>query len=183
MPRDSVWQAGLVASLKRSAPAGLATADYLEQRGIIVGIHEQPTAARWTLRRRIELHPRYAQGPADAPYALSLVVHEARHLQQGSLAALSVHGEMDAWQAQFSFLKSLTGHYDDRSEQNAIIASLMALALCFDRDVLERARALMRAFAGAHYRIDLLPLFPLHRELAFRLLSALKRIRGPQNQN
>ena len=37
------------------------------------------------------------------------------------------------------------------------------------REHLKRARVLMQQFAGKKYRIDLYPLFPLGREIRFRL--------------
>ena len=45
----------------------------------------------------------------------------------------------------------------------------MTLPLEYDRDVLKKAATLMQAYAGKGYRIDLLPLYPLGRELKYRL--------------
>jgi hypothetical protein len=45
----------------------------------------------------------------------------------------------------------------------------MTLPWNWDRDVLSRARALMQAYAGKRYRVDLLPLYPLPVEIKFRL--------------
>ncbi len=42
-----------------------------------------------------------------SPWGLSLIIHEARHLEQGSDFSHSKLGEMDAWQVQFDVLKHL----------------------------------------------------------------------------
>lgn len=101
-----VWLDNLIVELNKSGLQGQAAFQFLTERKVKVSFHDQPTGARWTISGNIELHPRFANGPTDAPYPLSLVVHEVRHLRQGFFTALSVYGELDAWQAQFSFLKS-----------------------------------------------------------------------------
>jgi hypothetical protein len=45
----------------------------------------------------------------------------------------------------------------------------MSLPLGWDRAVLRRAVDLMQAYAGKGYRADLLPYYPLGKELAYRL--------------
>jgi hypothetical protein len=165
----SGWLDQLLGNLERCGPSGAAAVQYMRLRGITLGMHDQPTAARWRLEKRIEIHPRYADGAADAPYALSLVVHEVEHLRQGLFVALSVYGELAAWQAQFVFMGEVAGRFHDDPRQEGVIARLSALALCWDRSVLESARRLMREYAGESYRIDLLPLYPLHQEIVFWL--------------
>lgn len=169
MSEHAEWLAQLRQALARSGSAGAMTAGYLKQHGVAVGVHEQPTAARWTLTNRIQIHPQYLLGPADAPYPLSLVVHEVQHLRQGWVRALSVYGELEAWQMQFRFLKAMAGRYHERPELDHVISDLVSLPLALERRVLQEARRLMRAYAGKGYRIDLLPLFPLPYELVYRL--------------
>ncbi len=164
----SAWLDQLLENLDRSGPEAVAALRFLRQHRTKVGVHDQPTGARWTIGRRIELHPRYAQGSPADPHALSLAIHEVRHLQQGPLIALSVYGELDAWQLQFSFLKSITVRYHDEPHRNKVIEELLSLSLGWDRPVLEQARRLMQAYAGKAYRIDLLPLYPLPAEIMFR---------------
>jgi hypothetical protein len=164
----AAWLDQLLDNLKRSGPEAAEALRFLRQHRTRVGVHEQLTGARWTIGRRIELHPRFAQGSPDDPQALSLIIHEVRHLQQGPLVALSVYGELEAWQLQFAFLKSLTGHYHYDPRRNEIIEELMSLSLGWVRSLLQQARALMQAYAGKAYRIDLLPLYPLPAEIIFR---------------
>ncbi len=169
----SVWSQQLLSNLDRFGPQAIEALDYIRQRGTRISVHDQPTGARWTLDRRIEIHPRFAALPPDDPYALSLVVHEVRHLQQGFLTALSVYGELDAWQLQFALVKSWTGHFHADANKDQILQRIMSLPLGWDRAVLEDARHRMQAYAGKQYRVDLLPLYPLPAETAYRLLGKI----------
>jgi len=162
-----MWLDQLLIELGSSGPQGLAALQFITERKVKVSLHDQPTSARWTLDGNILLHPRYASGAPDAPYPLSLIVHEVRHLQQGIFTALSVYGELEAWQIQFSLLQSLTGQYHSNLQSNAVINDLMALRMNEDRKILARAVTLMKAYAGKGYRINMLPLFPLPREIFF----------------
>jgi len=168
MPVPSDWVRQLLVNLDRAGTVGHATACYVHEKGIHVDIRRQSSGARWSIWRRIDLHPRYAASPADA-YGLSLMVHEVRHLQQGWIIALSVYGELDAWQHQFKFLRSLLGELWEAREGDGVISELLSLPAGWDRAVLRRARGLMRSYGGPHYRIGLLPLYPLHLELLFRV--------------
>lgn len=170
-PEHSRWLQDLRASLSEAGSVGGETARFLQARGVQLGVRVQPTGARWTLDGRIELNPRLTGGPAEAPYALSLIVHEAEHLRQGWVTALSVYGELAAWQMQFKFLRSIVGGYHAVPAKDRNISDLIELPLGWDRAALRRARALMRAFAGKQYRVDLLPLYPLHLEIAYALVG------------
>jgi hypothetical protein len=85
-----------------------------------------------------------------------------RRLQQGLFTALSVYGELDAWQLEFGIYHRLKGKYPHPK-----IAELMTLPLAYDRAVLKKAANLMQEYAGKGYRVDLLPLFPWGRELRY----------------
>ncbi len=167
----STWSQELVSNLERFGPEATEALRYIRERGTRVSVHSQPTGARWTLDRRIEVHPSFASLAPDDPYALSLIVHEVRHLQQGFFTALSVYGELDAWQLQFRLLKSWTGHYHADQYKDQVLQQVIALPLGWDRSVLEEARRLMQVYAGKQYRVDLLPLYPLPAEAAYRMLG------------
>jgi hypothetical protein len=166
---QSTWVHDLVQHLEHFGPEAAAALDYIHKHRIKLGLHDQPTGARWTIRRRIDLNPSFAAGPADDAAAVSLLIHEVRHLQQGPLTALSVYGEMEAWQLQFRFLKEIRGRYHADPSRDAILAEIIEQPLGWERGVLQHVRELMQHYAGPAYRIDLLPLYPLHRELVFRL--------------
>ncbi|HSL42652.1 MAG TPA: hypothetical protein VK897_04415, partial [Anaerolineales bacterium] len=120
--------------------------------------------AYWTLFGNIRLNSKYYtyETPFDDLRIKTLIIHEARHLQQGIMTALSVYGELDAWQLEFGIYHRIRGKYP-----HAAIAELMSLPLQCDRDILKKAASLMQAYAGKGYRVDLLPLFPWDRELKY----------------
>ncbi len=164
----SAWVHDLLSELDNFGPESKAAAAYLRGHKTRVSVHGQPTGARWTADRRIEIHPRYASLSPDDPYAISLVIHEVKHLQQGVFTALSVYGELEAWQLQFRFLKWVTGRYHADPVKRGILEDLMSQPLGWDRSVLGRIPGLMQAYAGKGYHIDWLPLYPLHREILYR---------------
>ncbi|GAB4500741.1 MAG: hypothetical protein Fur0035_02810 [Anaerolineales bacterium] len=170
---SSAWLDAALQNLSRAGDVGRATADYLSARKTPIRFRSiSPAAgAMWFLGGTISINARYFS-PADVenPRLLSLLVHEARHLQQGPLVALSVYGELDAWQLDFRFQKSISGAFP-----SPVIEELCALPLVFERPVLQKARALMIQYAGKGYRVDLLPLFPLPREIVWRL-NYLRRV-------
>ena len=163
------WTAQVLRSMETSGPQAEAALQYIRQRRTRISVHDQPTGARWTVDRRIEVHPRFVHLAPGDPYTASLIIHEVRHLQQGMLTALSVYGELQAWQLQFLFLHSRLGYYHDDPRRNAVIRDLVSLPFGWDRTILEKARGLMQEYAGKRYRVDLLPLYPLHREVRFRI--------------
>jgi hypothetical protein len=118
--------------------------------------------AFWTIFGTINLNSVYYgyQTPLDDLRLRTLIIHETRHLQQGILTALSVYGELEAWQLEFGIYHRLKGNYP-----HPAIAELMGLPLKYDRDVLKKAAALMQTYAGKGYRADLLPLFPSGKEV------------------
>ena len=169
MMLHSAWVDQSLNNLDQCGTEGRSALDFIRARRVNISFCDQPTAARWTLSGHIQLHPRYADGDPDAAYPLSLIIHEVKHLQQGFFTALSVYGELEAWQLQFSFLKTFTGKYHDNPRYDSVIRKLMSLPLNTNRDVLRKAQQLMKDYAGKKYRIDLLPLFPLIFEIKFRL--------------
>jgi hypothetical protein len=125
--------------------------------------------AFWTLFGNIHLNSQYYnhQTSLDNVRIRTLIVHEVRHLQQGLPTALSVYGELDAWQLEFRIYHRLVGQYP-----SPIIAEIMSLPLEYDRAVLRKAAQLMQAYAGKGYRADLLPLYPWGREIRYWILRA-----------
>jgi len=85
----------------------------------------------------------------------TLIIHEAWHLRQGVFTALSVYGELEVRQLEFSIYRYIKGRYP-----NKVIDKLMKLPLKNDRDILKQAVQFMYKYAGKGYRANLLPLFP-----------------------
>jgi len=162
------WQNRLLDDLARSGEPGVAAVAYMRKHGTRIGFRRArlSVGAFWTPWGRVYLNARrynHANSLGD-PYALCLVLHEARHLQQGIFTALSVYGELDAWQLHF-----MVYHRMVDQPPHPAIAELISLPLGWDRKALQRARELMQIYASKKYRVDLLPLFPLGMELRYRL--------------
>ncbi len=178
MASQSDRLARLVASLETFGPEAEAASRYIQARGVRISFHQQSTGARWRLGRRVELNPAYLHGASQDLYLTSLILHEVKHLQQGVVVALSVYGELEAWRLQFGFLHDHIGRYHEDPEKDRILADIMSLPLLLKRKVLSRALTLMQDYAGPRYRVDLLPLFPIGRELLW-LIARREPAAGP----
>jgi hypothetical protein len=165
---QATWVNSLLDSVVEVGEEGKAAVDFIRKRRTQIGIKKaRPNVgAFWTVFGNIRLNSHYYtyETPLDDLRIKTLIIHEARHLQQGLLTALSVYGELDAWQLEFRVYHRIKGKYP-----HSAIAELMTLPLEYDRDVLKKAVTLMQAYAGKGYRIDLLPLYPLGREIRYRL--------------
>jgi hypothetical protein len=164
-----LWIKDLLETVAKIDHNGQQVAEYIYAHNVKIGFWKAniSVGAFWTIFGNIRINSRHydIQKPFDNPYLLSLIVHEVRHLQQGFFTALSVYGELDAWQVGFRVYREIKGHYPKRKGAQEI----MSLPLGWDRDVLRRARILMQDFAGKGYRADLLPLYPLGKEMRFRI--------------
>jgi hypothetical protein len=166
MPKQN-WTLPLSEILEKTGQSGAQAAHYLREKHIPIFFSRDNRAvgAAWTPLRSIRINSvHFSPERIEDPRLLALVVHEVRHLQQGFLIALSVYGELDAWQVGFNFQKSLIGKYP-----SPMIEELCSLPLALDRQNLARARQMIKAIAGKGYRIDLLPLYPLPSEIRYRL--------------
>jgi len=164
--KENLFRKSVFKELEKHGPLGLATETFMRQRKVSLKFRKQKNSgAAWTLVGNIHLNANdYSiNTKPDNPGMLSLVVHEVHHLKQGLLTALSVYGELDAWQVGFNFYQGMTG-----SRVNPILQELLEMPLGFSRDVLREAARLMKAYSPG-YRIDLLPLYPIHREIAWWL--------------
>src|SRR5687767_13105962 len=165
----ATWVNSLLESVVEVGEEGKAAVDFIRKRRTQIGIKKaRPNVgAFWTVFGNIRLNSHYYtyDTPFDDLRIKTLIIHEARHLQQGLLTALSVYGELDAWQLEFRVYHRIKGKYP-----HSAIAELMTLPLEYDRAVLRKAVNLMQAYAGKGYRIDLLPLYPLGREIKYRLI-------------
>lgn len=161
-----VWRENLLEAVTQLGEEGRSAVEFLRARRIRIGFQQvRPSiGAFWTVFGNIRLNSRYYtyETPFDDLRIKTLIIHEARHLQQGLVTALSVYGELDAWQLEFGIYHRIKGNYP-----HAAIAELMKLPLRYDRTVLKEAVCLMQAYAGKGYRADLLPLFPLPREIRY----------------
>ena len=161
-----LWKENLLDAVTQLGDEGRAAVEFLRARRTKIGFKQvRPNVgAFWTPLGNINLNSRYYtyETAFDDLRIKTLIIHEARHLQQGLIVALSVYGELDAWQLEFGIYHRIRGKYP-----HPAIAELMDLSLGYDRAVLQEAARLMQAYAGKGYRADLLPLFPLPREIKY----------------
>jgi hypothetical protein len=162
----SLWKENLLEAVVQVGDEGRAAVEFLRIHKTKIGFKRvRPNVgAFWTVFGNIHLNSQYYtyETPFDDLRIKTLIIHEARHLQQGIVMALSVYGELDAWQLEFGIYHRILGKYP-----HPAVAELMALPLAYDRTVLKKAAHLMQAYAGKGYRVDLLPLFPLHKEIKY----------------
>jgi len=162
----NIWMESLLEAVVQVGDEGRAAVAFQRIHKTKMGFKRvRPSiGAYWTVFGNIRLNSQYYtyETPFDDLRVKTLIIHEARHLQQGLITALSVYGELDAWQLEFGIYYRVKGKYP-----HAAIAELMTLPLGYDRPVLKKAAQLMQAYAGKGYRIDLLPLFPLDKEIRY----------------
>jgi len=162
----SVWLENLMSAVADVGEEGRAAVEFIKKRGARVGFKlvRPNVGAFWTVFGNIRLNSHYYsyETSLDDLRIKTLIIHETRHLQQGFFTALSVYGELDAWQLEFGIYHRIKGRYP-----HPAIAELMTLPLEYNRDVLKKAAKLMQDYAGKGYRIDLLPLYPLGREIKY----------------
>jgi hypothetical protein len=161
----AAWSESLLQHLAGTGEEGAASVSFIKNRNIKIGFRKQKaTGAMWSLNGNIYLNGNsfsFATPPSDA-FMVSLVAHEALHLKQGIFKALSVLGELEAWQLGFRIYQILGGRFF-----SSALNELMNLPVSYDREILTRTRFLMQEYAGKGYRIDLLPRYPLAQEVTY----------------
>jgi hypothetical protein len=90
----AVWQEEILAALAAHYEEGREAAGWLRAHRTRIGFRRarRSVGAVWTPLRNISLNSHF-YGPAtprDDPYLLAILVHEAVHLRQGFLTALSI---------------------------------------------------------------------------------------------
>lgn len=164
-----VWMENLLEAVAQLGEEGRAAVEFLHIHKTKIGFKRvRPNiGAFWTVFGNIRLNSLYYtyETPFDDLHVKTLIIHEARHLQQGMVTALSVYGELDAWQLEFGIYYRIKGIYP-----HTAIEELMSLPLEHDRIILKKAAHLMQAYAGKGYRVDLLPLFPAGKEIKYRII-------------
>ena len=171
------WRESVLSQLGELSAEGREAADFLRGRRSRIGFRSarRNVGAFWTVFGGVYVNSKLytTETSLSNVYLLTLILHEAWHLRQGFFKALSVYGELEAWQLQFRLLGQHGGNVS-----HPAIAELLTLPLGWDRGTLARARELMRTYAGRGYRADLLPLYPLGAEIRYRLSEVLRKIRG-----
>jgi len=164
--QPSNWLESYLEKVSASCEEGRQAVEYIRAHRIKIKFSRarKNVGAFWTPAGNIHFNTVH-HTPASVlanPRGWTLLIHEVRHLQQGVLTALSVYGELDAWQYEFRVYQRLT-----KSKLDPKIAEISSLPLNWERENLHRARGLMQEIAGKGYRADLLPLYPLHLEIKY----------------
>lgn len=162
----SEWLEKYFQKVAESSEEGAEAVRFVQEKRIRVGLRRarKSVGAFWALGKSFYLNKAHytMESALENPRAWTLFVHEARHLQQGILTAMSIYGELDAWQVEFRLLKKITG-----KTLRPELEELLTLPLSFDRHTLQQARQLMTKFAGFWYGAWILPLYPMHKEILF----------------
>ena len=165
----TTWIENLLEAVAQLGEEGRAAVEFLHTHRTKIGFKRvRPNiGAFWTVFGNIRLNSLYYtyETSFDDLRVKTLIIHEARHLQQGMMTALSVYGELDAWQLEFGIYHRIKGVYP-----HPAIEELMSLPLEHDRIILKKAAHLMQAYAGKGYRADLLPLFPVSKEIKYQII-------------
>lgn len=167
------WEVAALTRLGHSGERGLHAVGFVSQRNAPIRFGRQPTGAKWTLWGMLFGPPLIVLNAARAElmrqgrdaWTLSAIAHEVKHYEQGFWVALSVYGELEAWQLQIQVLRDLGA-----PPRHAAYLAIEQLPLTHDPAVLHEAARLMRE-ASPGYRSDLLPLNPL----PYTLRSAWQR--------
>ena len=156
--------------LREAGSSGAKTVQLIQKKKVRLGFYEQyKSGAGWTLWGNITLAKNV---DLKKPYALSLIVHEAFHLEQGILMRLSMRGELLAWQHQervyFELTKKRIGDSGEAyGGTRKHWEELMTLS-ADSRENLKRAQEVTRNISST-YRSHCLPLYPLHQEVWYFL--------------
>jgi hypothetical protein len=166
--QNSEWLTQYLEKVANTCDEGRFAVEYIRAKKTMVGFKRahKSVGAFWTLPGNIHLNSIYHthESTLTNPRAWTILIHEVRHLQQGWLTALSVYGELDAWQYEFSVYKKIIN-----KKLVPAVEELLSLPLNWDRNNLLRARTLMQSHAGKGYRLDLLSLYPLDKEIKYWL--------------
>lgn len=164
--QNAEWLEKYFEKVAQSSEEGREAVEFVRANRIRVGMKRarKSVGAFWQFGRKFFLNSIHytMESSLENPRALTLFVHEVRHIQQGALTAFSIYGELDAWQYEFRLFKKLTGKM-----LKPELEELLTLPVCFDRATLKRAQLLMTKYAGFWYGAWMLPLYPIHKEIRF----------------
>jgi len=163
---NAVWREQFLESVFNCSNEGREAVEYIRAHKTHIAIKHarKSVGAFWTLSKSAYLNSVHFSRDSSLvnPDAWAILIHEVRHLQQGWLTALSIYGELDAWQYQFRVLKNITG-----KQIAPLLEEILVLPLNMERGNLQKARQLMTQYAGKSYGANWLPLYPIHKEIKY----------------
>jgi hypothetical protein len=178
--QEAGWFERSLSALREAGPIGRASWEIITHKRMTLGFCGQKySGGMWfdwrRLRFGIFVNTVYADRSPEDPHMVALLAHEAKHREQGILEALSVRGELVAWQLQYDVLQELSAEPTSKPWRE-----LRALDPGARRN-LKQARALIKRIGGPSYRIEYLPLWPLPAEAAHWLKSVVGRLDGDRD--
>lgn len=166
------WLEKYFEKVANSSEEGQAAVMFVKQNQVRVGLKRarKSVGAFWTFRQSFYLNSVYysQESALENPRAWTLFVHEVQHLKQGVKTAVSIYGELEAWQIEFRLFKKLIG-----KNLKPELEELINLPLNFERKNLRHAQKLMTKFAGFWYGAWILPLYPIDKEIKFLLTGKI----------
>ncbi len=142
------WVRAVLKNMLASGGDGKKKAGYILKHGIrfitkIKGANNAHWGSKFGWRglvmdNTIHYPAAWEKKPEDDPWVLASFVHEAVHLEQGVRTALSVYGELQAWQVGFRYYLTLT-----KTGVSREIRELLNLKLSHERETLTQAKNLI----------------------------------------
>jgi len=162
----AAWLENYFARVEQSCDEGREAVEFIRSRGTRVGIKKarKSVGAFFTLTKRIYLNAHHYtyESSVESPHAWALLIHEACHLRQGVVIAMSIYGELEAWQREFRVIQKIGG-----KPLKPILNELLAMPLDMNRATLRRAKQIMMEHAGKGYGAEWLPLYPINQEIKY----------------
>jgi len=159
------WTYQALANLSDAGPVCQHAANYIINNNVTIFFGWRPWGgAFWTSAGRVGLNSRYysTNSSPEEIGTLALIVHETKHLEQGFDLALSVEGELQAWQIEIDAFLELKPQkkIEEFSEQKQALYGFPRWPTRLTDDQLHQAADLMFSDQHGAYPIYLLPLRP-----------------------
>jgi len=108
MTKDAIWRWQALTNLKQAGPICQQAANYMIAHEVQISFNDPNSLSsqiigdrpHWTLGGNISLASSLSTSHPNNVSALTELVHETKHLEQGVATALSVYGELEAWQTE-----------------------------------------------------------------------------------
>jgi hypothetical protein len=142
------WVRKVLDAMRTSGGVGEEKAKYIKEQGIAFipkykGANNAHWGSKWgwcglKMDNTIHYPISWEKKPDNDPWVLSSFVHETVHLEQGVRTALSVYGELQAWQVGFQYYLSLS-----KTGVSRKVKELLNLPLSHEREILTQAKNLI----------------------------------------
>lgn len=164
----------LLEIFNNGGPDGVFGVEYITKRNIHIKVGHRldlrgiigKVSAWYVEDEYIVLNPRkYSLEKMPDEWGLSLIVHEAKHIEQGVLKAFSIYGELEAWQVGIRVAERLGYNYAGRSQRNEKIKRLP-----LHENSVDKFAEIIKENSPGYYRgLQLLPRLPNPNWLGFKI--------------